>query len=35
MIQSALAEHEGCERVNVMMGATRLFSVDCAGDRLP
>lgn len=34
-IPKVLAEHDGCERVVVMMGVTRLFSVDCAGNRLP
>lgn len=35
VIPTLLAEHEGCERVVVMMGVTRLFSVDCHGNRLP
>lgn len=30
-----LAGHPGCERVAVRVGTTTLFSVDCAGNRLP
>lgn len=34
-IPEILDEHGTCERVVVMLGVTRLFSVDCAGNRLP
>jgi hypothetical protein len=30
-----LAEHRDCERVDVMAGTARLFSVGCDGQRLP
>ena len=35
LIPKLLAEHAGCERVVVMLSGLRLFSVDCAGNRLP
>lgn len=35
LITRILAEHQGCEHVVVMLGSTRLFSVDCAGHRQP
>ena len=35
LIPKLLAEHDGCERVVVMLSGLRLFSVDCAGNRLP
>jgi hypothetical protein len=35
LIPKLLAEHRGCERVVVMLDQTRLFAVDCAGNRLP
>jgi hypothetical protein len=35
MVQAALDEHDGCERVVVMLGVVRLFSVDCKGNRHP
>ena len=35
LIQAALAEHPGCERVVVTLNSTRLFAIDCAGNRLP
>ena len=34
-IPQLLAEHDGCERVVVMFNDTRLFAVDCEGNRLP
>ena len=30
-----LAQHSDCETVVVSLGETRLFAVDCAGNRLP
>ena len=33
-IPRLLAEHDGCERVEVLIGTTHLFSVDCSGNRL-
>ncbi|MGH6967254.1 MAG: hypothetical protein ACREE0_22440 [Phenylobacterium sp.] len=35
LIAQLLAEHDGCERVVVMVSGVRLFAVDCAGNRLP
>ncbi len=35
LVQKALAEHEGCERVVVTLSGIRLFAVDCAGNRIP
>ena len=35
LIPELLAAHAGCERVVVMVGDTRLFSVDCHGNRQP
>ena len=34
-IPALLEEHEGCEKVVVSLERTRLFSVDCKGNRLP
>ncbi len=34
-IADLLKEHDGCEKVVVSSGATRIFSVDCKGNRLP
>ncbi len=34
-IPALLREHDGCEKIVVNFGATRLFSVDCDGNRLP
>jgi hypothetical protein len=34
-IPAILKEHEGCERIVVMHGDTRLFAVDCKGNMLP
>jgi hypothetical protein len=34
-IPELLEAHSGCERVVVMLDHVRLFSVDCAGNRLP
>lgn len=34
-IQRLLAEHPGCERIEVRADHIRLFAVDCAGNRLP
>ena len=34
-IPELLREHEGCKRIVVMGGNSRLFSVGCTGDRLP
>jgi hypothetical protein len=34
LIPRLLESHPGCERVVVMMGQTRLFAVDCTGNRL-
>ncbi len=30
-----LQEHDGCEKIVVSLNRTRLFSVDCKGNRLP
>ncbi len=35
LVQKALADHDGCERVVVTLSGVRLFAVDCAGNRLP
>jgi hypothetical protein len=35
LVQKALADHAGCERVVVTLSGARLFAVDCAGNRLP
>jgi hypothetical protein len=35
LIPQLLAEHSECERVVVMHDQTRLFAVDCKGNRLP
>lgn len=34
-IPELLARHERCETVVVLLGSTRLFAVDCKGNRLP
>lgn len=34
-IVRVLAEHPGCERIEVISGAIRLFAVDARGERLP
>jgi hypothetical protein len=34
-IPALLHEHDGCERIVVYFGATRLFAVDCKGNTLP
>ena len=34
-IPDLLAEHEGCERVEVRSNGMKLFAVDCAGNTLP
>ena len=34
-IPRLLAQHADCEKVVVLLGPTRLFSVDCKGNRLP
>ena len=34
IIPQLLAEHPGCERVVVWFELTRLFTVDCAGNRI-
>lgn len=34
-IPEIISEHRGCDRVVVLAGATRLFAVDCEGNRLP
>lgn len=33
-IPKVLQRHSGCERVVVSKGALKLFSVDCAGNRI-
>ena len=35
LIPDVLAEHSTCEHVVLMFNETRLFAVDCAGNRLP
>ncbi len=35
LIPMLLAAHDGCERIVVMLGDARLFSVDCHGNRQP
>ena len=34
-IPELLQEHQGCEKVVVSLERTRLFAVDCKGNRLP
>ena len=34
LIPRILAEHDGCEHVVVMTGTTRLFAVNCRGERM-
>jgi hypothetical protein len=34
-IPTLLQEHNGCEKIVVFAGETRLFSVDCKGNTLP
>lgn len=34
-IPELLAAHDGCEHIVVMSDTTRLFAVDCHGNRLP
>ncbi len=34
-IPGLLEEHNGCEKVVVSLERTRLFAVDCKGNRLP
>ncbi len=34
-IPALLQEHDGCEKVVVSLNRTRLFAVDCKGNRLP
>ncbi len=34
-IPELLREHDGCEKIVVSLGGTRLFAVDCKGNRLP
>lgn len=34
-VRDLLAQHQGCERVEVHAGAVKLFAVDCEGNRLP
>jgi len=34
-IPQLLAEHDGCERIVVMVSGVLLFAVDCHGSRLP
>ena len=31
-IPRLLKEHEGCERIEIYLGVSRLFSVDCDGN---
>ena len=33
LIPKLLEAHDGCERIVVLLGQMRLFSVDCAGNR--
>ena len=35
LIPKLLAEHEGCEHIVVKFNDSRLFAVDCNGNRLP
>lgn len=34
MIPALLKAHDGCERIEVRLANTLLFSVDCAGNRI-
>jgi hypothetical protein len=34
-VHALLAEHHGCEHIVVLLDSTRLFAVDCKGNRLP
>ena len=34
-IPQLLLEHDGCEKIVVSFDATRLFAVDCKGNRMP
>lgn len=34
LIPELLKAHEGCEHIVVMQGASRLFAVDCKGNRI-
>jgi len=34
-MRTLLEEHGGCEKIIVRFGSTRLFAVDCKGNRLP
>ncbi len=34
LIPKLLAEHEGCEHIVVLFNQTRLFAVDCHGNRI-
>ena len=33
-IPTLFAQHPGCERVEVRLDTTHLFSIDCAGNRI-
>jgi hypothetical protein len=33
-VPELLKEHDGCERIVVFLGPTRLFAVDCDGNRV-
>lgn len=35
VIPTLLAKHEGCDRVEVSLQGTKLFSVDCHGNTTP
>ena len=35
LIPKLLQDHEGCERIVVSLSGTRMFAVDCKGNRLP
>lgn len=34
-VSTLMAEHDGCEKVVVYLGSTRLFSADCKGNTSP
>ena len=34
-IPELLRDHDGCEKVVISLAGTRLFAVDCKGNRLP
>ena len=34
-VPELLSEHDGCEKIVVFFGTTRLFSVDCKGNSSP